>query len=119
MLKLTFPLPYDLRVRDVNHSSLVDLGECSGGPVVKNLPCNGEDADLTPVWGTKIPYTMGQLVHVLQSPHAMTRESMCGNEALKCCREALKIQCNQKEKNNGSWNVAWLLMSQARATLTG
>ena len=32
-----------------------------GGPVVKNLPSNAEDASSIPGWGAKIPYAMGQL----------------------------------------------------------
>ena len=32
-----------------------------GGPVVKNLPCNAEDAGLIPGLGTKIPHAAEQL----------------------------------------------------------
>ena len=32
-----------------------------GGPEVKNLPCNAEDAGLNPSWGTRIPHVMEQL----------------------------------------------------------
>ena len=32
----------------------------SGGPVVKNMPSNAEDAGSTPGLGTKIPHAMGQ-----------------------------------------------------------
>ena len=36
-------------------------GDFSGGPVVKNLPCNVRDTGLIPGQGTKIPHTMEQL----------------------------------------------------------
>ena len=48
-----------------------DTGDFPGGPVVKNLPSNAEDAGSIPGWGTKIPYAAGQL-----SPHAATTEPM-------------------------------------------
>ena len=43
-----------------------------GGPVVKDLPSNEEDADLVPGWGTKIP-------HATESLNATTRKSVCYN----------------------------------------
>ena len=36
-------------------------GDFPGGPVVKNLPSNGEDTSLIHGWGTKIPHASGQL----------------------------------------------------------
>ena len=41
----------------------------SGGPVVKNPPCNVEDVGLIPGQGTKIPHVAEQL-----SPHATNTE---------------------------------------------
>ena len=35
------------------------VGYFPGGPVVKNLPCNGGYADSIPGWGTKIPRATG------------------------------------------------------------
>ena len=32
-----------------------------GGAVVENLPANAGDTGSSPGWGTKIPYTVGQL----------------------------------------------------------
>ena len=42
------------------------------GPVVKNLPCNGEDVSPIPGMGTKISHITEQL-----SPCAATTEPMC------------------------------------------
>ena len=36
-------------------------GNISGGPVVKNPPCNAGDVGSIPGQGTKIPHAMGQL----------------------------------------------------------
>ena len=36
-------------------------GDFPGGPMVKNSPCNSEDAGSIPGWGTKIPCVKGQL----------------------------------------------------------
>ena len=47
----------------------------SGGPAVKNLPCNGGDAGLIPGQGTKIPHIVEQL-----SSRTRTTELMCRNE---------------------------------------
>ena len=47
----------------------------SGGPAVKNLPCNGGDAGLIPGQGTKIPHIVEQL-----SPNAATPEPTHHNE---------------------------------------
>ena len=49
---------------------IIVLRNFPGGPVVKNLPSNAEDAGLIPGQGTKIPHATGQL-----SPHVATRES--------------------------------------------
>ena len=46
----------------------------SGGPVVKNPPCNAGDMGLIPGRGTRIPYAAGQL-----SPHTTAREPVCCN----------------------------------------
>ena len=43
-----------------------------GGPVVKNLPCNGKDEGLIPGEGTKIPHAVEQL-----SPLATTKKFIC------------------------------------------
>ena len=48
----------------------IETGDFPGGPVVKNLPSNAEDACSIPGQGIKIPHTMGQI-----HPHAATRES--------------------------------------------
>ena len=37
--------------------------DLSGGPVVKNPPCNAGDGGLIPARRTKIPHTKGQLLH--------------------------------------------------------
>ena len=39
----------------------VSVGDFSGGPMVKNLPCNAGDMGSIPGWGTKIPHPEGQL----------------------------------------------------------
>ena len=43
--------------------------EFSGGPVVKNPPCNAGTVGWTPGWGIKIPHATRQL-----SPHTSTTE---------------------------------------------
>ena len=48
----------------------IETGDSPGGPVVKNLPSNAEDACSIPGQGFQIPHTMGQI-----SPHTATRES--------------------------------------------
>ena len=45
-------------------------GDFSGGPVVKNLPCNAGDQGSIPGRGPKVPHAMQPL-----SPHATVRES--------------------------------------------
>ena len=45
-----------------------------GGPVVKNLPYNAEDAGSIPGQGTKIPHAVRQL-----HPRATTTELVCLN----------------------------------------
>ena len=56
----------------------------SGDPVVKNLLSNAGNADSIPGWGTKIPYSAGQL-----SLHTATRESP---------RTAVKTQCSPQKR---------------------
>ena len=56
-----------------------------GGPVVKNLPCNAGDMCSVSDQRTKIPRIAGQLspstaAHVLWSPCATTRESVCSQQ---------------------------------------
>ena len=46
--------------------------------MVKNLPSNGEDADLTPGQGIKIPYA------IWQATLAKTTEPASGNEDPQC-----------------------------------
>lgn len=94
MSKPTCPLPYDLRIRNVNHSSIVVLGESSGGPVAKNLPCNGEDAGLIPVWNEDPTYC-GE-TDPMCSKAPMPLESPCVE--MKISSAAAKTQCNQREK---------------------
>ena len=53
-------------------------GDFPGGPVVKNLPSNGEDADSTPGQGIKIPYA------IWQATLAKTTEPASGNEDPQC-----------------------------------
>ena len=50
-----------------------------GDLVVKNPPCNAEDAGSIPGWGTKIPHAEGQL-----SPGVTTREKFtsCNKDPL-------------------------------------
>ena len=50
------------------------------GPVVKNPPCNAEDAGSIPDQGTKIPRATGQL-----SPHTIMRESVCPQRGAQSC----------------------------------
>ena len=79
------------------------MGDFPGGPVVRNLPPNAEDAGSIPGRGTKIPRASGQLsseaqlespraanyrAHVLWSPGVTTREKpACHNEEPACCNE--------------------------------
>ena len=35
------------------------MGDFSGGPVVKNRPCNVADIGSIPDWGTKTPHAVG------------------------------------------------------------
>ena len=43
-----------------------------GGPLVKNLPCNAEDTNSVPGWGTEIPHAAEQLsIHASTRVHAM------------------------------------------------
>ena len=53
--------------------------------MVKKLPCNAEDVDLIPDWGTKIPHVVEQVLsphvpepmnHSYQSQHTTTGEFM-------------------------------------------
>ena len=48
-----------------------EIWDFPDGPVVKNPPCNAEDAGSIPDQGTKIPRAAGQL-----SPHTIIRESV-------------------------------------------
>ena len=50
-------------------------GHFSGGPVVKNLPCNVGDVSSILGQGTKIPYALEQL-----SLCATATEPMCQNQ---------------------------------------
>ena len=52
----------------------MDTSDFPGGPVVKNLSCNAEDAGWIPGQGTKIPHAVGQL-----SLRATTTECTCLN----------------------------------------
>ena len=47
--------------------------EFSGGPVVKNPPCNAGDAGLIPDGRTKIPHGTEQLSQQLEIPRAATK----------------------------------------------
>ena len=57
--------------RGIYFNQKIETGDFPGGPVVKNLPSNTEDASSVPGQGIKIPHTVGQLC-----PHAATRESL-------------------------------------------
>ena len=59
-----------VKSQSLKPESKAELRDFPGGPVVKNLPSNGEDVGLIPGWGTKIPHASGQL-----SWHAATAES--------------------------------------------
>ena len=48
------------------------MQDFSGGPEVKNPPCNAGDASSIPGRGTKIPRAMKQL-----GPHAAATEAAC------------------------------------------
>ena len=62
----------------------------SGGPVVKNLPCNAEDVGSIPVWGSKILHAPGQgsprtmrsnkRAHVLQARPYTAKKKKIPNE---------------------------------------
>ena len=49
-------------------------GNISGGPVVKNPPCNAGDVGSVPGQGTKIPHAVKE-----PSPQATTPEPACHN----------------------------------------
>ena len=50
------------RSRLLESSGKVELPrDFSGGPAVKNPPCNAGDSDWIPGWGTKIPHAGKQL----------------------------------------------------------
>ena len=51
------------------------MGDFSGGPVVKNPPCNGKDKDSLPDQKTNNPLAQVQLSKL----GAATRESLCHN----------------------------------------
>ena len=77
----------------------------SGPPVVKDLPCNAGDGDLTPGLGTKISHTVGNWAHLMQkrSQYAATRESL--SVQWRRPRAALpplpkRVGYNKKEWNN-------------------
>ena len=79
-----------------------------GGPVVKNLPCNAEDADSIPGQGTKIPHAMVQL-----SPRATARvcevRGEIPHDAVKISCAATSTRCSQiKKKKSGllDWQSA-------------
>ena len=57
-------------IYQVIHSE-VSLGDYTGGPVLKNPPCNAGDMGSNPGEGTKIPHAVDQL-----SPQAATAELM-------------------------------------------
>ena len=70
-----------------NWSRAVLKGHFPGGLVIKNLPCNAGDMGSIPGGGTKIPHAMGNeawaqklLSHILWSPWATARESVCYKE---------------------------------------
>ena len=58
-------------------------------PVVKTLLSSAGDTDSIPGWGTKIPYSTGQL-----SLHTATRESP---------RTAVKTQCSPQKRKKKSY----------------
>ena len=43
------------------YSKISHSGDLPGGPMVKNSPCNAENAGLIPGGGIKIPHATGQL----------------------------------------------------------
>ena len=63
-------VPFYTFFRNLNTVSILNRRDSSGGPVVRNLPCNSRDASSIPCWGTKIPHAMGQL-----SPCITAKES--------------------------------------------
>ena len=64
-----------------------------GGPVVKNLSYNAEDADSIPGQGTKIPHAAGQLC-----PHAQLLSLCASTKETACCKlqspRALEPECH-------------------------
>ena len=46
-----------LKIQVLSHKEM----DFSGGPVVKNPPCNTRDMDLISGWRAKMPHAMGQL----------------------------------------------------------
>ena len=72
-----------------------------GGPVVKNLPCNAEDADSIPGQGTKIPHATVQL-----SPRVTARACEARGEtphdavAASCAATSTPDAVKLKKKKN-------------------
>ena len=62
-----------------------------GGPVVKNLPSNAEDAGSIPGPGDKIPHALGQL-----SPQATTIKPVHHNKDLAQPKQKIYIFKNKK-----------------------
>ena len=58
-------------IYQVSHSE-VSLGDYTGGPVLKNPPCNAGDLGSIPGKGTKIPHATEQL-----SPGTATTKAEC------------------------------------------
>ena len=54
-------VPFYIFFRNLNTVSVINRGDFSGGPVIRNLPCNAGDASSIPCRGTKIPHAMRQL----------------------------------------------------------
>ena len=53
-----------------------NLGDFAGDPVVKNPPCNAEDAGSIPGQGTKMPHAKGQ-VSLCTTTTALVLQSPC------------------------------------------
>ena len=80
----------------------IETGDFPGGPVVKNLPSNAEDACSVPGQGIKIPHTMGQI-----HPHAATKESpsttvktQSSSPTKKKKKKRIKRNCEKGRKEN-------------------